>query len=168
MRTLILSDSHFGHTKLTTLGRPVDFTDRIISGLYQMYQTGDQIIHLGDFCIGHDADWHRLVLEGLPAAKMTLIRGNHDHKSYNWYIEHGWNVVCEEMVMLVNGKRVLLTHHPLPKRDGIDHNIHGHTHGNTHRAAEYIDFYDPAYHIEVAPETSRYKPLLLSGLVPSR
>lgn len=44
-------------------------------------------------------------------------------------------------------------------------NIHGHTHGNEHRAEEYTAWYSKDYHIDISPEIVGYAPLRLETLL---
>lgn len=165
-RIWLTTDTHFNHEKLIEWGRPIDFESRIYGGLsHAMNNVGDVLVHLGDLAVGKDGQAILLLQTATRLAPITLVRGNHDQKSTTWYLRRGIHLVCDELVLTVNKKRVLLTHIPKPRRAGIDHNIHGHTHGNAHRAHEMRDFYESGYHIELALEHNGYKPWLLSNLV---
>jgi len=150
-------------------GRPDDFEDRIMKGL-KVLKEGDTLIHLGDFCIGKDEEWHKRFHDALVGVKKILIRGNHDNKSYNWYLEHGWDSVCEIMQGRYFGKEVLFSHMPILKKKFWEiyyepvMNIHGHLHGavNRHNAETTYDF---NFNYDVAPDTHGYKPVLLEELL---
>lgn len=143
MKIWLTTDTHFGHKKLIEFtGRPEGFETKILNNLVNgpgqsgtNFKNGDLLIHLGDFCIGKDADWHQLFMESLPTVRKVLVRGNHDKKSDQWYYEHGWDFVCQNFTLYFQGKRILFSHRPQP--DGkFDINIHGHFHNSDHHLHE--------------------------------
>lgn len=164
MKIWLLTDTHFGHAKLLEWGRPEGYEERIFQKL-KMIKAGDTLYHLGDFCIGKESEWHKRFAEALPEVRKILIRGNHDHKSNHWYYAHGWDFVAESVRDRFYKKNVVLSHKPLERQSEVDINIHGHLHGNTHRNYESKDFYDTAYHRDIAPDITGYKPLDLQELL---
>jgi calcineurin-like phosphoesterase family protein len=54
----------------------------------------------------------------------------------------------------------------IPNDDTV--NIHGHTHGNMHRAEEYAGWYDTSFHIDISPEIVGYQPVRLDTLMKGR
>lgn len=135
MNYWVITDSHFGHDKLQQYtGRPKFFEEHILQKLYHAVTANDILIHLGDFCIGEDLAWHEKFME-IASFKKWLIRGNHDKKSYHWYLQHGWDFVGESVILKLFGKIILLSHKPQPDC-GYDINIHGHFHNNKHSAHE--------------------------------
>lgn len=169
MKTWVITDTHLGHDKLVELaGRPADFTDQILHSLGKHVEGKDLLIHLGDVCIGQDSEWvYRLAMK-MPLAHRVLVRGNHDKKSDKFYLEHGFDFICDAFEGTYFGKRIRFAHQPEERHPGIDYQLHGHTHGNAHRDEEHAPFYDPSYHIEVALEKTGYKPLLLEHILKSR
>lgn len=154
MRIYLTTDTHFNHRKLEEYGRPKDFELLIEEG-YKILKIGDILFHLGDVCIGNDAEMHERFIRNLPCKKI-LVRGNHDGKSDNWYFDHGWDFVAKEIVNTYFGKKYLFKHIPTQKREGIDFQIHGHTHGNRHRDIDIQPFYDTTWHKELALELNNY------------
>jgi len=131
MKVYAISDTHFNHKKLIEYGRPVDFEEQILKNLEKLQ--GDLLIHCGDFCIGKNAESMERYMEAAKGfKKKILVRGNHDPQSDAWYIEHGFDFVCDSFVNTFFGKKILFTHIPA-KRSAFDYNIHGHLHGNAHR-----------------------------------
>lgn len=159
MKVHIITDTHFGHEKLTEMGvRPPKFTEDILNKLGHLMPV-DMLIHLGDFCIGNDAAWHEAFFKALPPGSMkkVLVRGNHDHKGNAWYLSHGWDFVCDSFRLKFNGKDIVFTHEPLWPSVG-DLNIHGHLHDNDHRLmGDMLNYYDQKYHRKLAIENTRYK-----------
>lgn len=163
MKTWLISDTHFAHLKLEEWGgRKGDWQDRLWKGLEALPE-GDTLIHLGDICIGDDQEVHARLSR--LACKRILVRGNHDKKSRTWYLEHGWDFVCDGLELIHNGHYLHLTHRPARPQGNSTWNIHGHTHGNLHRSEEYYGFYSPEYHIDISPELAGYLPISLDALL---
>ncbi len=169
MKIWIFSDSHLGHAKMIEYcGRPENHSDIILENLHDLVRPGDMLIHLGDVCIGNDGKWHSLLDTLLPDTIRFLIKGNHDSKSVNWYLEHGWNIVEPSLLFQYAGKKILFTHRPTPKTSEFDINIHGHMHNNLHRMDdETKKWYDPTYNKLLEIETNGYNPVLLEEFVNS-
>lgn len=130
MKYWIITDTHFNHERMKEFGRPDDFEEKIASSLKRLTEE-DVLIHLGDVCIGKDEEVHNKYIIPIKSKKW-LIAGNHDKKSYSWYLEHGWDFVSESVLFYFRGKKILFTHAPAP--DGnYDINIHGHLHDGEHR-----------------------------------
>lgn len=178
MTVWLTSDTHFNHRKLEEYGRPKGFEELILQGLRRLPE-GSVLVHLGDFCIGEEEKSHQLFMEATQqCSRRILVRGNHDGKSNNWYLSHGWDFVCREFVDKYFGKRILFKHIPVPKKVKPNHleagfkapvinfQVHGHTHGDTHRDTEVMEFYKPWYHVEVALEKTDYKPVKLEDILP--
>jgi calcineurin-like phosphoesterase family protein len=161
----LITDTHFGHGKLEQRGcRSGDWQQQLWAGLAAIPQA-DTLIHLGDVCVGDDAGEHATLASQVRCRKV-LVRGNHDRKSGTWYLEHGWDFVCDGLHLAFMGHIVLLTHRPAPPdRSRFTRNIHGHTHGDEHRAAEHRDWYAPDYHIDICPEIVGYRSLRLATIL---
>ena len=164
MNYWLISDTHFAHEKLDAWGgREGDWQDKLWRGIRSI-PSEDVLIHLGDVCIGDDVDVHAMLSRA--SCKKILVRGNHDKKSVSWYIEHGWDFVCDQIGLEFHGVDLLLSHRPMPPDTWRwRYNIHGHTHGNMHRAEEYSAFYDATFHIDISPEIAGYLPLRLDTLM---
>lgn len=173
MNYWLISDTHFSHAKLDEWGGRVGgWQEKLKEGLSRI-PTDDVLIHLGDICIGDDIEVHTMLFEdykndrAISAGRSILVRGNHDKKSIRWYTEHGWDFVCDQIGIVHNGVDILLSHRPMPPDTWRwRYNIHGHTHGNMHRAEEYTAFYDSKnFHIDISPEIVGYAPLRLDTLM---
>lgn len=158
MNIYIISDTHFGHDNMVEWAlRPVDFNEKLWSVLEEI-PDDSILIHCGDISMGSDALTH-MKLQGFKFKKW-LVRGNHDGHSIEWYVKNGWDFVADEIVINMFGGKFLFSHVPLPKREGITKNIHGHLHGS--KSHPRPDFYDDNYHVEVTPEVIGYRALKLS------
>jgi len=168
MKIWITSDTHFQHQKMIEYcHRPQDFDQLIWNGL-KIIQENDVLIHLGDICFGKsDIETHFHLQGGVKGTKI-LVRGNHDRKTALWYMDHGWDFVCDKLSGVWFGKRILFTHEPQPKEKNIDMNIHGHFHNAAINYAmnEFRNFeYDPKWHRLLALEYTNYKPVDLEKII---
>lgn len=164
MNYWLISDTHFNHLKLEEWGdRSGTWQEQLWKGLH-LLTVNDTLIHLGDICIGEDEKVHEMIND-LFCFKV-LVRGNHDTKSASWYIDHGWDFVCDGFHLEYMGETLLLTHRPMhPDMWRFTHNIHGHTHGNLHRSEEYVNYYSNDFHIDISPEIVGYQPLRLDTIL---
>ena len=153
-RIWVIADTHLGHHKMVELaGRPCDFSEKVLSNLCGMVYTDDILVHLGDVCIGDDVEWHEKLAMN-SCKNMILVRGNHDSKSNNWYMDHGWSFVAESFTWEIFGVNILFSHRP-QAHAGL--NIHGHLHTLEHR--------NEKPNCLVSLEKNNYKPELLSKVV---
>jgi calcineurin-like phosphoesterase family protein len=161
----LLSDTHFTHTKLDEWGlRAGDWQEKLWDGMRRV-PAADTLIHLGDVCIGDDQAVHDRLMREVPC-RTVLVRGNHDKKSAQWYMAHGWGFVCDGMWLEYMGHTLLLSHRPMqPDATRFTRNIHGHTHGDDHRAEEYVQWHSKDYHIDISPELVGYEPLRLETVL---
>lgn len=158
MNIYLVSDTHFGHENMVNWSlRPADFNEKIWK-IFDQIPADSILIHCGDITIGADATTH-IRLQSYPFKKW-LVRGNHDNHSISWYVKNGWDFVADEIVIKMFGSNFLFTHEPMPKREGVDKNVHGHLHGGQSRG--FPAFYDTEYHIEVTPEAVGYNLVKLS------
>jgi len=150
-------------------GRPENFNRQIEEGLLFLTKN-DLLIHLGDIGLGKNIDIHRRYIESLPCKKV-LVRGNHDRETNSWYLEHGWDFVCDNFVDKYMGKWVLFSHVPMGMPSGIDLAVYGHFHNNPIKT---ILKYDrellervTTFHVQLVLEDMNYKPLLLNDVLKS-
>lgn len=164
MNYWVTTDTHFGHAELIKLKtRPAKVDDLIMRNHWKI-PPGDILIHLGDICWGNDAEWHALFRE-IPVRKW-LVKGNHDKKTASWYLDHGWDFVCESFTMEYFGRDILFSHIPQYKTGYYDLNIHGHLHAGKHHH-EYSDFMHEK-NILLALENNNYRPYKLKTILEDR
>src|SRR5271157_5187429 len=129
MKVYLIADTHFNHENIKTYcQRPDNFTERILHNWKAIVKPQDTIIHHGDVLMGH-RQTGIAQLQDLPGHKI-LVRGNHDRRSScTWWMEHGFDAVCDSMVF----RRCWLTHEPAEALSpGCTLNIHGHLHNIWH------------------------------------
>lgn len=166
MKIWLTTDTHFGHDKLVEYnGRPRDFTVQIYRNLKAVLHDDALLIHLGDVCMGRDEQNHAMFIQTLPGKKI-LVRGNHDRKSNNWYLNHGWDFVCERFADQYFNTRILFSHIPVSYDNWYDMNIHGHFHNSDHRSQEafLLAIKNQAQKL-LALEYTNYKPVLLEEFI---
>lgn len=132
-KTWLIADTHFNHLKLIDIGaRPTDYEVRIKRNWARLVLPQDTIYHLGDVILSRASEMTQ-ILADLPGRKI-LVKGNHDLNPDNWYLTRGFSFVAHGILT----KGIWLTHAPdtawLPS--GATINIHGHLHGDEHRAEE--------------------------------
>ncbi len=136
-RIWVISDTHFGHQKMEKYcGRPKNFEEKIIKNLHRLIKPSDVLVHLGDFSIGNNQEWHNRVLKPLQCKKW-LVLGNHDRKSNSFYLCNGWDFVGRYILGTWYGKDILFSHVPQWQSDlPFNLNIFGHFHNNPHEDNE--------------------------------
>lgn len=124
---IITTDTHFGHEKIKDFGdRPDGFEELIIENLEKYANPTNILVHLGDIAWSKDKYWNRR-LTSMPYKKKWLIRGNHDKKSDEWYLNNGWDFVGTRLSIVFEKKVMLFSHKP-QELFAVDYNIHGHFH----------------------------------------
>jgi len=161
----LTTDTHFGHNKMVEYcSRPADFSEIILANLDKVVKDGDILIHLGDICIGSDREWNdRLrTIKG----KHWLVRGNHDEKSTVWYLERGWDMVCDQFRSKYLGENIMFSHKPVVWDGLYDINIHGHFHNSDPRRHESeLLFIKNGYQKLLALEYTNYEPVSLKSFI---
>lgn len=157
----IISDTHWFHDMITKkYFRPKNFMDLTIKYWNNVVRDHDIVFHLGDV-IFYNYNILKDILDGLPGDKI-LIRGNHDRKSNNWYMNNGFTFSCE----LFSYKNILFTH----KRSKFESNnfllnIHGHTHTNIYDYIQNFKRTDVLYHRLYSLEFENYRIVNLQQFV---
>lgn len=135
MKIYITTDTHFNHKMLLDNNfRPQGYEEKIFEGLKNL-PSDCLLIHLGDVCLGKDEEMHEKYIKPLKYRKW-LIKGNHDHKSTNWYLNHGWDFVAYQFIDRYYGVKILFSHIPKEDFGQYELNIHGHFHDTDHRIQE--------------------------------
>lgn len=166
-RIWVIADTHLGHDNLREYcGRPRGFNELILKRLSSSLHRGDTLIHLGDICIGDDLAWNLNLMNCKHTeCRFILVRGNHDHKSNIWYMDKGWDFVCDSFTLTAYGKKILFSH--IPQKDiGYDLNIHGHFHNSHHRdhEPELVKIKNDKQWLFCLEDTG-YNPVLLKHIV---
>lgn len=160
----IISDTHFNHPNIITYcNRPVDSQQQMIDNWKRIVKPDDLVYHLGDVIFDRPNELED-ILRNLPGKKV-LVRGNHDNHSDTWYMNKGFDFVCDGLVVR---KTVVLSHKPISVETGKA-NIHGHLHNlgyeDMQSFQEWYGSLHDSNHILYSPELEQYKPIALDKLL---
>lgn len=161
MKAYVISDTHFNHDAIVKYCmRPHDHEAKLLDSINKI-KSEDCLIHLGDICIGEDQMTHAFIKD-LKCRKI-LVMGNHDSKSWSWYMEHGWDFVCDSFKLKYAGKNICFSHKPQPWDGDWEINVHGHLHNLGHRDKEFKEL--KQWHRLYSPEIMGYTPIELSKFI---
>lgn len=165
MKIYLTTDTHFSHKKIIEFGRPNNYENLIKKDLMFKISPTDILIHLGDIGLGGDAAANSQWFKNTLKCKTFLIKGNHDGKSYSWYLKNGWDFVCKKMTWKMFGKKICFSHIPIEDDNYFDLNIHGHIHdGGDYHDDEIGHLRDDKHHL-IALELNNYKVVDLQKLI---
>lgn len=133
--TWLTSDWHLGHANVITYDRrPFRDVDEMQTEIVNRYNSrvmlGDSVLFLGDILFSGSKESAKTLLDSMLGTKI-LIRGNHDRRSRQWYLDVGFSDVLKSAVIdLPEIGRVLCTHNPLEaaKHPEVQYVLHGHKH----------------------------------------
>lgn len=160
--TWLITDTHFNHAAVVKeefCNRPADHGEIMIKWLRHYLTPQDTLIHLGDVIFDRAYELHTMLAQ-VECRSKILVRGNHDRKSNNWFLNNGFDFVCTMLVI----DNILLSHKPQKHwPTGVTVNIHGHFHNTDHRSKEpeFNEFWDSKRHKLLAMEYTDYKPVKL-------
>ena len=120
----VIPDTHLGHENIKKYcNRPNNFEKLIETNWQATVTATDTVIHLGD--LSFNEEWIERL--GSWNGKKILVRGNHDRKPYEFYMNCGFTAVVEELVIDLKNVVMLFSHRPRFGHD-YDINIHRHQH----------------------------------------
>src|SRR5690606_7004521 len=104
MNIWIISDTHFGHELMLTLGvRDKDYEKQIWDSMKRNIKANDILIHLGDYAFSSIRKTGKDLWDVL--GNKILVRGNHD-KGFGRFIDAGFNMVVDEFRLQYRKKMV--------------------------------------------------------------
>lgn len=130
-----ISDTHFDHKGIITFDKRPFFTvtemnNTIISNWNNKIHKQDNVYILGDFCWSKEDKWIE-ILSQLKGNKI-LIKGNHDLKQMSSALRHMFQDVTPYKEITDFGRKVILSHYPIPfyKSDYNPkvYHLYGHVH----------------------------------------
>ncbi len=151
-----ISDFHFDHGNIIKYcNRPFltteDMNEEILKRYNEVVKDDSTIYFLGDMSFGRNSRKPKWWLEQLKG-NITYIKGSHDHGLRPTNLRHCY----EELILEVNGHKLLLTHEP--RNTWPDWNIYGHTHSK--------DMVDSKHRrICVCVEAVDYRPISLKRIM---
>lgn len=114
-QTFFTSDTHFNHANIIKFcNRPFKDVEQMnevmIANWNNAISKDDTVFHLGDFCLGGEAEWTK-ILDRLNG-KIYLIMGNHDLKNIRQGFISRFEHVAMQMRIEIGKKRIYLCHYP--------------------------------------------------------
>lgn len=168
MTHFLISDTHFGHTNITTFkrddGTPLrpfktveEMDETIIANWNNTVKPTDTVYHLGDVVINRRC----LSTVGRLNGRKKLVRGNHDLFKLSDYAPY-----FEDVYGVYVLKDIILSHiplHPACMTERFGTNIHGHLHSNRVMCFSGGGRIDKKY-FSVCVEHINYTPISLEEL----
>lgn len=138
-KNFYISDYHFGHYNIMRFdNRPFSSVEEMDNALIDNWNSvvgkDDTVYILGDFCWLKEDRWIE-ILNQLNGNKV-LIRGNHDLKYMSQRLRNMFQDVKDYKEVKDNGKRVLLSHYPMPFYRGAYNKDIVHLYGHIHTTIE--------------------------------
>lgn len=138
-KNFYIADYHFGHSNIIKFDkRPfssVEEMDRkMIENWNNVVGDDDTVYLLGDFCWKAEDRWIE-ILDQLKGNKV-LIRGNHDLKTMSQQLRDKFQYVKDYAEVKDNGKKVLMSHYPMPFYRGAYNSDIVHLYGHIHVTIE--------------------------------
>lgn len=161
MHWWVSTDWHIEHANIIAYERrPPNHTELLIERHKELLNKDDGLLCLGDVIFGERKDNLREYLDAIECKVKVLMLGNHDKKPTEWYLEQGFDMVCQQIVL----NDILFSH--APTMLGQDHalNVHGHLHRATHRAKEMHWYQRSERHVLLSAEYTDYYPISLRDL----
>lgn len=167
----VIADLHFGHEKTLQYGcRPFksleDMERKLIARWNHVVKPNDLVYVVGDFCLFYNGvAKYRSIMTQLNGRKI-LIKGGHDRKSDNFFLNNGFDLVVKSLVINMGSKEICMIHDIGTERKSTlkeyDIVLHGHTHINKeHPTCKEGKFYN------VNVEYHNYAPVNLRKIISS-
>lgn len=138
-----ISDTHFNHKNI------IEYENRPFSSIQEMnaemirrwnktVTNNDIVFHLGDVGLGSESTLKEIIPQ-LNGCKI-LIKGNHDRKSNQFFLDCGFQAIYHTYMFSYNGKQIFLSHTP-ESRPGqnqpYDLHLFGHIHSKVFPSSVY-------------------------------
>lgn len=152
-RVLVVSDTHFFHTRLVlelAPGiRPLNVDTLMLERWRESVRADDLVLHLGDVIVGGGLpEQYNDRLPHLPG-RVFLLPGNHDRSPHKLeaYLGRGWSLI-RPFQMVYRDTLIHVTHEPIPEEELLpgEVNVHGHIHhhlkgdGYVNCSVEHLDY----------------------------
>lgn len=166
----VIADNHFNHWNINRYCSRgfkdlKDMNSTMIKRWNKIVRPEDLVIHLGDlvFTKGSSEEIKK-VINSLNGRKI-LIKGNHDRKSYSYYLTNGIDFVCERMIWEFNKKKVLFIHSPHEITYNDYRTCKYIIHGHSHNKGLFIHKRKQCRIVNVSVENINYTPMSLITLL---
>ena len=166
------SDTHFQHENIIKYAsRPFENANEMDEVLIKNWNSvvgeNDIVFHLGDFMFGNIKRFWEF--RGRLNGKIYFIHGNHDYKLMeDINLEDAFEVVENQMLIVVDGQKIYLNHFPMLTFDGIykdkpSWQLFGHVHSNKEHPKSSPDLNRLSYLLpcqyDVGIDNNNYTPI---------
>jgi hypothetical protein len=85
----------------------------------------------------------------------------------SWYMKHEWDMVCNNFILHMYGKKIAFSHEPLEESVLYDINFHGHHHNTLHHPEDktsekhqllYIEHHYQPFNLKTLMTKKKVKP----------
>ena len=139
-KNFYIADLHLGHSNIIKFdNRPFESVEEmdqtLIDNWNKVVSDEDTVYILGDFCWSKsELEWAK-ILNKLKGEKV-LIKGNHDLKYFSSSLQPMFKYIKDYDEVKDNGKRVILSHYPIPFYRGAYNPDIVHLYGHIHTTLE--------------------------------
>lgn len=134
-----IADTHFDHKNIIAFDNRPFFTltemnNTLIENWNNKVSKTDTVFILGDFCWSKEDRWIE-ILSQLQGSKV-LIQGNHDLKQMSATLKHKFQDIVAYKEITDNGRKVIMSHYPIPFYKSDYNNKVYHLYGHVHNTVE--------------------------------
>lgn len=134
-----IADTHFDHKNIIAFDNRPFFTlaemnNTLIENWNNKVSKTDTVFILGDFCWSKEDRWIE-ILSQLQGSKI-LIQGNHDLKQMSAALKHKFQDIAAYKEITDNGRKVIMSHYPIPFYKSDYNNKVYHLYGHVHNTVE--------------------------------
>lgn len=134
-----IADTHFDHKNIIAFDNRPFFTltemnNTLIENWNNKVSKTDTVFILGDFCWSKEDRWIE-ILSQLQGSKI-LIQGNHDLKQMSATLKHKFQDIAAYKEITDNGRKVIMSHYPIPFYKSDYNNKVYHLYGHVHNTVE--------------------------------
>ena len=166
----VSSDQHFNHWAINRYCKRgfkslQDMNSTMIKKWNRLVRPDDLIIHVGDLIFTQGASKNIIEILKQLNGRIILVRGNHDRKSYSYYMTNGIDFICERFSWYFNKKKILFIHSPHDVTYNDLKTCRYIIHGHSHDKGKFIHKNKQCQLINVSVENTKFAPLNLVTLL---
>lgn len=167
---LVVADNHWNHWNINKYchrgySTLEDMNSDMIKRWNRVVKPNDLVIHLGDIIFTKGASEEIKKILTQLNGRIVLVKGNHDRKSYAFYLANGIDFICERFEWVFNKKKILFVHspHDITYRDykTCNYILHGHS----HEKGQFIHKRKNCKIVNLSVEQINYTPMNLITLL---
>lgn len=166
----VIGDNHFNHWNINKYcGRGYkdlpSMNNDMVKRWNKIVRPKDLVIHVGDIVFTKGESQKVADVIKKLNGRIILIKGNHDRKSYSWYLANGIDFLCERMIWEYNKKKVLFIHSPHDITYNDYRTCKYIVHGHSHDKGQFVHKRKQCQIVNVSVEHINYTPMNLVTLL---